>query len=204
MNKNQAQLMDDFGKNIFEGLLPEEQIIAPEQTVTIVDEPAAITMAEGYSLPNLIPNNWTVIVNGTTIPFDSDEDEYHLLSSGIDTRVYYAYVSEDNFTLTLSVGGRDQVPGDYTVKITEAAQESGGILLVKDNGGGLDKTAAEIWGAMQTGLVLVDFGDGVSNLTFDFICRAHYESGYTFTTTPNDVTYNAASDHDYPRADDNG
>lgn len=84
-----------------------------------------------------------------------------------------------------------------------AALYSGGILLVKNNGGVLDKTAAEIWGAMQTGLVLVDSGDGVSNLTIDLISSASHESSYTFTTTPSDVTYTAASDNDYPQAGKN-
>lgn len=81
-----------------------------------------------------------------------------------------------------------------------AALYSGGILLVKNNGGVLDKTAAEIWGAMQTGLVLVDSGDGVSNLEIDLIHNASHESGYTFTTTPSDVTFTASGDDDYPRA----
>lgn len=186
-------------------LYPQEIIIAPEQTVTITSETdptygEMIVLADGYNLPAKIPEGWTVTVNGTVL--DYYRGSYVHVDGTTGTVVSFA---ENKLILSVTDGidpaSATPIPGNYTVKIIEAAQESGGILLVKNNGGVLDKTAAEIWSAMQTGLVLIDFGDGVSHLTFNFIHDASHESGYTFTTTPSDVTYTAASDDDYPQTE---
>lgn len=117
-------------------------------------------------MPKTLPDNWTVTVDGKTLAYDSEEGEYYAVSSGVDVRVYYDYVSEDNFALALSVGGRSQVPGDYTVKIVEAAQESGGVFVVNLTSSGTqppaglifegtaDKTNEEIYQAYQAGKVI--------------------------------------------------
>lgn len=193
-------------------LYPQEVVIAPEQTVTLTSETsfdsgAPITLADGVDIDS-IAGDFEVVVAGTLLAY---QNGVYLgqLDSGAYAAVQFNPIGETgNYSLGLMVvdqmsdpSSAQVVPGDYTVKVTttEAAQESGGILLVKNNGVGLDKTAAEIWSAMQTGLVLVVSGDGVSNLTIDLIRHASHESGYTFSTTPGAKTFTASGDDDYPR-----
>lgn len=128
MNKNQAQLMDDYGCGVFDGLLPTEQIIAPEQTVPITSETsldvgAPITLGEGVDIDS-IAEDFEVIVDGTLLAF---QDHAYLgqLDSGAYAGVQFNPIGETgSYSLGLfvveSITGPSSpqvVPGDYTVEI---------------------------------------------------------------------------------------
>ena len=119
-------------------LYPQETIIAPEQTVTITSEtdPQAgepIALADGYELPEDIPENWIVTVNGTVI--DYYRGSYVHVDGTTGTAVSLA---ENKLILSVTDGidpaSATPIPGDYTVKIVEAAETFPPAITSADNG----------------------------------------------------------------------
>lgn len=110
---------------------PQTTIIAPEQTVTITAEDTAgvpITLADGYTLPAILPNNWTVVVNGNTLQWEVGVGGGGYTGVVEIDGVYCALRVDAPMSpesaphLVLRVHDDDAepatvVPGDYTVKI---------------------------------------------------------------------------------------
>lgn len=132
----------DRMNNIEQGIAafyPQEEIIAPEQTVTITSETdpqtgVPITLVEGYTLPDVggIPTDWSVTVNGLSLNWDSS----FLANGGYMTQatigetscvvaVWRVATTPVDHYLALGVFHPTEtpvaVPGDYTVKITKGA-----------------------------------------------------------------------------------
>lgn len=121
-------------------LYPQETIIAPEQTVTITAEDTdgvAIALADGYTLPETLPDNWTVVVNGNTLPYVHRElgDIYDYTdTTQTPTAVWQVDLYEGQLWLYVAQPAQTIRPGDYTVKITEAAETFPPAITSADNG----------------------------------------------------------------------
>lgn len=119
-------------------LYPQEQIIAPEQTVTVTAETdpetgVPITLAEGYELPVDIPEDWIVTVNGLSLDWDSSYfgdggyvafdtigetfcrvAVWLVATSPVGSHLALVVIPDSPATETPTA-----VPGDYTVKIVD-------------------------------------------------------------------------------------
>lgn len=104
-------------------LYPQTQIIAPEQTVTITAEDThgvAIALADGYTLPETLPDNWTVVVNGHILPYvhRASEGSYNYTDATQSPSVFWQVVLyEGQLWLYVAQPAQTIRPGDYTVKI---------------------------------------------------------------------------------------
>lgn len=128
LNKIEQALVDLY-EQIEGGDIPAGYVVvAPEQSVTSTDIPAELTLDSGYTLPETLPEDWLVSVDGNTLEYED--------GTMIGVAMYY-YMTTDtiyqvaiyNGSLILAVQDIDQgtiVPGTYTVSIYEP-EESGGV-----------------------------------------------------------------------------
>ena len=100
------------------GLYPSETVIAPEQSVTITVEtlaPVALTLVDGYTAPETLPEDWLVTMGDTTLTYDS---------SAIGGAAYVA-----SFTYT-PPDSETEYDGIYAVGITSVDGVSNSIVFV--------------------------------------------------------------------------
>lgn len=109
-------------------LYPQEQVIAPEQTVTLTSETSfdvggPITLADGVDIDSMA-EDFNVIVDGTLLAFQ-DNHYQGQLDGGAYAGVQFNPIGETgNYSLGLLVvdsitdpSSPQVVPGDYTVEI---------------------------------------------------------------------------------------
>ena len=99
-------------------------IVAPEQNVTLDDsgDAAEISIDEGYVLPEMIPSNWLVTVNGLTLPYDNQSEYYFTVDSN-GYRYEVSYYDNVASLYVSSVLTWEVVAGTYSVSIYEKADD---------------------------------------------------------------------------------
>lgn len=162
-------------------LLPQEVVIAPEQTVTVTgDTIAKVVTADGYVVPPFTPRNWLVTVDGYELILSSNGNEYDYVDE-ISGKAYAVMVQNGEIIFAcFDANSKEQppalIPGNYTAKILEASVTNGDRICVffQYGNGVLDKTATEIeneavagkfvciggaYGAILSGYVAKDDGE---------------------------------------------
>ena len=107
--------------------LEKENVIAPQQTVTIVDQPVNIEFPDGYWLPNELPSTWRITVNGVKLEYSREEGgvgQYTGVDEAKGVTYSCALFTEDNpytvkfgaYVLDEASGTTTFVPGDYIIE----------------------------------------------------------------------------------------
>ena len=169
---------------------PQETVIAPEQTVTITSETdprtgVPITLAEGYTLPETLPDNWTVVVDGEKLPYvaHGEEGAYEIFDQHSGPHSVISVFARDGglhlVMMSFGEGSSSGSPmiGDHTVKITKYASAripavaafpvsagSGSVALV------IEAPAEEVDAAMVNGCVLLYAASPSASSGFAFGC----------------------------------
>lgn len=197
---------------------PQETIIAPEQTVTITSETTPqtgvpITLAEGYELPEALPEDWSVTVNGLPLSWESsflENGAYvtfstigetscvvavrRVMTSPVDSHLALVVFPSTSETPTV-------VPGDYTVKITKGASARIPVVAAFPVSAGsgnvqwvIDAPKEDVDAAMANGCVLLYAASPSASSGFAFGCLIgnvmYYAAGedYAFSFKGNTVS----------------
>ena len=110
--------------------IPRYRMIAEEQDVTIEGALVIVPLVDGYVLPDNLPSNWTVLVNGKSGWYNSSANPVrYIIPVDIDDHSYTAEVgesldlSDNNKKITLTVIDENNygavIPGTYTIEIKQ-------------------------------------------------------------------------------------
>ena len=99
--------------------------IAPKQGATVKNGDAILTIADGYTLPDTLPQNWVVTTNNYILEYNISEGSYFYTDN--DSNIYYVTLDTTSDELCFGAydNNSDPIPGTYTVAIY-APEDSGG------------------------------------------------------------------------------